>query len=367
MSAAERASAVPRAPRALSRRANLLLLCACALGVAAAWIFARDVLGVIGIVVVMLALIAGTHELAHFVTAKLLGVDIVEFSLGFPPRMVRWRHEGTAYSIGWLPLGGFVRLAGEYDPERPRSFAAASRWTRLVILVSGSVANLLLPLPLLAFTLLLPLDSPTPGRAVITEIAPDSVAAIAGLRPGDVIYEVAGRETEIAWNAAHELRRRSGDAIDLLVRRDQAYVMVDVAANADTRSDGAAAFGVELLPECALDSRVECPPFTPGLAQEDDAQVLGPIGIVQLTNEVAAGGLFSLVILTAVLSVNCGVINLLPLPMLDGGRVLFLGIEALRGGRRFAVRTERLLHFAGLLLVVWVLVLATIGDLQRIF
>ena len=360
---------VARTMRVLSRRTNMLLLCLLALGAAAGWLYAREALAAIALVVAMVALIAGTHELAHFVAAKLLGVDVLEFSLGFPPRLALWRHEGTAYSLGWVPLGGFVRLAGERDPEHPRSFAGASRRRRLVILVSGSVANLLLPVPLLALTLLLPLSGPTGGRAMITDIAPDSVAALAGLRPGDVIYEVAGRETRLAWLAARELRRRSGDAVDLLVRRDQAYLTVGViaAGGGIEASRGAAALGVTLLPECMVDSSVACPPFTPGSEQKAQGGLIGPIGLVQLTSQIAAGGASSLLILTAVLSLNCGVLNLLPLPMLDGGRVLFLGVEALRGGRRFPARAEQRLHFAGLLLVLSVIVFATVVDIQRLF
>ena len=355
----------------LSRRVNMALFCVLAAGVVGGWFFARDAFNAVLLVLAIVVLIAGAHELAHFVTAKLLGVDVIEFGLGFPPRMTLWIHEGTAYSLGWVPLGGFVKLAGERDPSHPRSFAGASRRRRLAILVSGSVANLLLPLPLLtaaaAFTLLSPQDGPGSGRAVITEIAPNSVASLAGLRPGDVIHEVAGRETELARRAVRELSRRSGEAIDLLIQRDEDYLAVDMLAAGDTSSRGAAAIGVTLVPECALSGSGQCPPFTSGIEQEGPGGLIGPLGLIQLTSEIARGGISSLLILTAVLSLNCAVLNMLPLPMLDGGRVLFLGVETLRGGRRFAVRTERLLHFSGLLLVLSVIVFATVTDIQRIF
>src|SRR3990172_8860364 len=141
----------------------------------------------------MLVVLIVVHELGHFVTAKLAGVKVLEFGLGYPPRLWGIKRGDTEYTVNALPLGGFVRLLGEEDPGDPRSLAAKPRWIRLVVLGSGSVMNVALAVFLFSLALTIPREVDI-SRARIAEVVPGSPAAEAGLKPGDTIFAINGRE-----------------------------------------------------------------------------------------------------------------------------------------------------------------------------
>jgi regulator of sigma E protease len=367
-------------PRALGTALAVLA----ALAIAA--VFARDALTSALIFVVVLVGLVVVHELAHFVTAKLFGVHVLEFGVGFPPRIGARRWGETEYSINWLPLGGFVRLLGEEDPTAPRSLASRPAWQRLVVLCAGSIANLLLPIVLFAFAFTWPHEESI-GRARLDSVIPGSPAAAAGLRTGDVIYEVGGRNAKNVAEAGRLIRLNLGHETELLIQRDGEFVTVRVTPRWAPPPDQGPT-GIIITPQQPFTERVVQPPWESlpnGLRATADTMLLarnellswikdgrtpavaGPVAIAQTTGEVAKeGGVSPVLELAALLSINLGIMNLLPLPMLDGGRAMFVVIEVLRRGRRIAPEKESLVHLIGFVLFIALAVVVTFSDISRI-
>lgn len=327
------------------------------------------------------------HEAAHFATARLFGVRVLEFGVGFPPRIgaVRWRD--TIYSLNWLPLGGFVRLLGEEDPDDPRSLAAQARWKRFIVLVSGAAANLLLPVLLFGIAYMVPHEE-SAARAVIAEVVPGAPAEAAGLRTGDVIFEIGGRNAKNVAEAGRLVRLHQGRETDFLVKRgEEGFVTVAVEPRWAPPA-GQGPTGIRIAAQYPFTDVIALPPWDAagaGLRATVDAMILfrnevigwvkgsggpalaGPVGIAQTTGEVAReGGISPLFSLAAVLSINLGVLNLLPLPMLDGGRLSFLMLEIARRGRRVAPEREALVHLAGFVVFIGLAVVITFADIARI-
>lgn len=365
-------------------RLNLLgaVLLALTLGL---WLAPDPVTAALLFFVILVSLVVA-HELAHFFTAKAFGVYVHEFGVGFPPRIWARRFGDTEYSINWLPLGGFVRLMGEEDPTDPRSLAAKPRWQRLVVLASGAVTNLLLPVLLFAIAFSLPHEESV-GRAVVQAVVPDTPAAEAGFRYGDVIYEIDGRDAKNVTEAGRYIRLNLGEATPVLVKRDGAFETLEVRPRWAYPSNQGPT-GITISSQYGFTETVAMPPWESipqGIRATYDTMILarneliswfrggagpevaGPVAIAQTTGEVARdGGAPPLFELAALLSINLGVMNLLPLPMLDGGRIFFLLLEVVRGGRRIAPEKEAAVHLVGFALFMVLAVVITFADISRI-
>jgi regulator of sigma E protease len=375
---------------------NLTGLLLVALAVAGGFFFARHALSSALIFLVILLGLVWIHELAHFVTAKAFGVLVHEFGFGFPPRIWGKRIGETEYTVNWLPIGGFVRLEGEEDTAHPRSLAVKPRWQRFIILVSGAVANLLLPILLFAMALSFP-HQESIGRAVIAGVVPGAPAAEAGLQAGDIIWAVEGRNAKNVNEASRYINLHRGDTVEVTVKRGTEFVTLDVFARWATPPlpDGTpqGPTGISIAPQYPFTETVALPPWESvpqGARQTWDTLILarneiiswfrgsggpqfaGPVGIAQTTGEVArasettAGAVSPLLELAALLSINLGIINLLPLPMLDGGRVLFLLIEVARRGKRIAPEKEALVHLLGFVMFIALALVVTFFDISRI-
>ena len=351
--------------------------------------------------VLFLAIMLGVvmvHEAGHFLTAKAFGVRVHEFAFGFPPRIFAKRIGETEYAVNWLPLGGYVRLEGEENAASPRSLAAKPRWQRLIILTSGALINLILPVVLLSAALMIP-HQEDEGQARITAVAADSPAAAAGLREGDVILRVGSYDTKNLAEASRLVRIYQGKTVDVVVRRAGERVVLPVYARW-APPEGQGPTGISIAPESVnpVDGRpytvtVSQPPWeavpngavltwqTLILARNEIVgwvkgttrpQFQGPVGIAQTTGEVArssettAGAISPLLELAALLSINLGILNLLPLPMLDGGRVLFVLIEYVRRGKRIPADKEALVHLVGMAAFLLLAVVVTFADISRI-
>jgi regulator of sigma E protease len=386
--------------------------------------------------VAMLVLLIIVHEIGHFVTAKLAGVKVLEFGMGYPPRLWGTKRGDTEYTINALPLGGFVRMLGEEDPGDPQSLAAKPRWVRLVVLSSGAAMNVVLAVFLFSLAIGIPREVDI-SRARVAEVVPGGPADEAGLQPGDVIFAVDGREVQSVGELGYRLRLNLGETVDLRIRRtggsgEAEFIEVPVYArwsadryideDGNERSQGptgitiSPAYGsIETIPleeqeEIAKDllpgetvPTTRMVPFSetqwdppwealpngsrrafesillarneiesrirggfPGVG--GGFQVTGPVGIAQLTGEVVdEAGWKSLMEFAALISMNLAVINILPLPMLDGGRVVFILIEFVRGGKRIAPQKEAMVHFAGLVAILTLAVVITYFDVIRIF
>jgi len=354
--------------------------------IALAAMFARNAVQSALIFIVILVSLVVAHELAHFVTAKLFGVHVLEFGVGFPPRIFAKRFGDTEYSLNWMPLGGFVRLLGEEDPTHPRSLASRPAWQRLIVLASGSVINLVLPIVLFAFAFTVPHEVSV-GRAVISAVGANSPAAEAGLRSGDVILSIGGREARNTLDAGRFIRLNQGVPTDILVRRGTEEMTFNVTPRwAPPANEGPT--GIQIAPQTPFTETESLMPWeslplgvrttldTMVLARNEilswvkggaRPQVAGPVAIAQTTGEVAReGGLAPLLELSALLSINLGLLNLLPLPMLDGGRALFVVIEVLRRGRRVAPEKEAMVHLVGFVVFITLAVVVTFADISRI-
>jgi regulator of sigma E protease len=352
----------------------------------------------------MLMALIVIHELGHYVTAKIFGVKVLEAGVGYPPRAWGFTWRGTIYSVNWLPLGGFVRLLGEEDPEDPQSLAAQAAWKRLIILASGAVLNLALPVLLFAILFMLPRQVPA-GPVVIDLVEQNSPAEEAGLLAGDEIITINNHEIKNTLDASRVIRLNLGHTLDFEVQREffgGGSGVVDAPVKARwSPPDGQGPTGIRIhnlvagSAVCQGDGRPDqCyvteqygffEAFPKGWTATWDTLVLarnqaimmvkggggpdlaGPVGIAQATGEVVEeSGWKPLLELAALLSINLGIINLLPLPMLDGGRIAFVLLEVARRGKRIAPEKEAIVHLIGLALIITFAVVVTYFDVARI-
>lgn len=348
------------------------------------------------IFLIVLSVLVFVHEFGHFITAKKLGVRVDEFGFGFPPRAFSVKRGGTVYSLNWIPLGGFVKIKGEMAEEATGrdSFATQSAPRRLLILAAGVTMNMLLAWALFSAAALIGLtetvddvhaSATVKNRAVtVTDVLPESPAAAAGIGYGDSITAVNG--TPVAQVAALQdtLRNASGE-VALTLRRGQTTREVRVTP-VTLEQTGKSGIGVGLLETgtvsypfwyapvrgaqiTAMNTLAVFQAFGGLIAglvtgKGVSADVAGPVGIAVATGEVARLGFIYLLQFTALLSINLAVINILPLPALDGGRVLFLAIEKVRR-KPVDRRIEGIVHQIGFALLLFLALLVTVQDVRR--
>ncbi len=366
--------------------------------------------------IAILSVLVILHELGHFVTARIFGMRVHEFAIGFPPRARVLRSKGeTLYTLNWLPIGGFVRLEGEDgDSDDPRSFAVARLWKKIVVLLAGATMNLLVAFVL--FTAIAWVMTPFIGVR-FQEVDPSSPAAAAGLQPGDAIVAVDGQRYEMfgSQNVLDGIRAKAGSTITLGILRDGSQIQVPVTLRAPDQIDAThgalgisgrtkpfeeayfgeytgrslgdaiaigvqltgAAFGMVLnglgnLASSIVSNPTQAPP------------VSGPIGIASMVGQVfwQSGPIMTLY-LAALLSANLALVNILPIPALDGGRVLVLLVKAfLSRSRRVlgrvgirvngpsaetAVTAERLTYLVGFMVLFGIIIWISGFDIIRLF
>jgi regulator of sigma E protease len=330
------------------------------------------------------------HELGHFATAKAFGVKVEEFGIGFPPRLIKFRRGETLYSLNAIPLGGYTKMAGEEDPTQPRSLASKSIGVRLIVLAAGSAMNILLPILLFSIAFMIPhqgLLEPT----VVQEVAPDSPAEAAGILPGDTLLGINGQEVNNFSDFQRIVFLNMGREITILVEHADGNREDIRLVPRWTQPEGQGSTGITRNLDIALDNRVyisEHDPFwraiPKGLAECGESLVMfknqvlqwiigttapritGPVGIAQLTGQVARAGISPLIEFAGFISLNLAIMNLLPLPALDGGRIVFVLLEWIRRGKRVSARTEGLVHLIGFGLFIVLMLLVTYQDVIRI-
>ncbi|MBI4118462.1 MAG: RIP metalloprotease RseP [Parcubacteria group bacterium] len=349
------------------------------------------------------------HEFGHFVVAKRAGIRVDEFGIGFPPKLFGKKYGETEYTVNALPFGGFVRIFGEnpdeeslHGEDKGRSFVNKPKWIQAVVITAGVFSNVLLAWVLISFGLMagLPVSEGTIPRGGVLEnaqltvisVLDNSPAAKAGLLPGDRILSlIVGGETVTKPDAktmqsfiqAHDSAPitvayvRNGDiSLEALVTPERGVVgdLPGVGITMDVIGtvhlpflqalwEGARMTGMLLLAIVTSFASLIASMFN-GTA--DFSGLAGPVGIAGIVGDAADFGFVYLLSLTAFISLNLAVINLVPFPALDGGRLFFLGIEALKGSP-ISPRITNVAHFFGFVILIGLMLAVTYNDLVRLF
>lgn len=326
------------------------------------------------VIIVVFLIVVTWHEFGHFIMAKLSGVLVNEFSIGMGPTIYSKKKNETLYSIRALPLGGFVSLDGEEEQsENVRSFHNAPLHKRALIIVSGALMNFIL-----GFLVLLLLVG-VRGKEVpiIAQFTDESPAYVAGLETGDHILKLNGHEIDTWQDVLEEMSQNHGETVQVTVQRHEEEKNVSVepiesegryvigiypsmarVSVAELFSTAASTFGamfmslIEFL-RMALRGKVSM------------GDVSGPIGVATILAEAAHRGLIDILFWLAYININLGVINLLPIPALDGGKLLFIAAEAI-SGKKIPVEKEASVHFIGFILLIGVMLMATYQDIMKL-
>ena len=436
----------------------------------------ESVLIAVGAMVPMLLILVVVHELGHFATARSLGVKVLEFGVGFPPRafgfytgrtrvlispdtrfvnldgeaslrtgqLVKvissedtegnlvaqviegprprrgltgrlpgkgepredfgrddWlKHDGKVravedgsfvladmlFSVNWTLLGGFVRLAGESNPDVPRSLASKGVGTRFLVLVAGPLMNAILPIVFFTVLLMLPQDVLV-GRLMVGEVSSGSPAQEAGVKAGDAILQANGHKIENSGDLIRAINLNGGSTMEWLVDRGGRQQIITVIPRFD---QDAGRWLVGILTEMvgAHTERRSNPPWVAlrdsfvntwellvlvkqgmsgAFSQGSAPQLSGPIGIAQIAGEFTReGGLAGWLTITILLSINLAILNILPIPMLDGGRLVFVMLEWVRRGKRVPPEREGMVHLIGFAVLIGLIVVISANDVLRL-
>lgn len=351
------------------------------------------------------------HEWGHFIAARRNGVDVEEFGVGFPPKVyARRMKSGFLLSINALPLGGFVRLRGENDEvNEPRSFGAASLSTKIKIMVAGVAMNLIVAYILLVVLALAGMpklvdnqfsvpsdtkitrDVQNKGAVLVTEVIGDSPAQKAGMRDGDRIISLAGSAVSSPEQVGTIAQNHKGEDIKIIVKRADQQISLQVKLNEQNQGQGylgtvseSGQSGVELrrstwsAPIVAGGVMGQFSQLTykglgtaignlfRGNTEKASEQVSGPVGIFVILKAGTSLGINFVLMLVAIISLTLAIINILPIPALDGGR-LFVTLIYRAIKKPLSKRQEDFIHGAGFLALMLLFVLITIVDVKRFF
>lgn len=322
------------------------------------------------------------HELGHFLVAKRVGVTVYAFALGFGPRLLGFRRGGTLYAINLLPLGGYVRMAGEDldDAGGPGSFRSKTVWQRMAVVASGPGMNLLLALVLLT-GMALAVGVPVGVSNRIGQLLPGWPAEQAGLRPGDAIVAINDVPMRDGKEVVDTIHSHPDEDLVLTIRRDGRQFTVAVHSRRQPEQKiGLIGFSPEPIREhmgpvgaflWGMRSTIQYVAVIVGAIVRlfRDGRFLeelgGPVAAVGFLGEAAQAGGEVFIYTAALFSIMVGIFNLLPFPALDGGRLTFLVVEAFRR-RPVDPKREGYIHLVGFAVLIMLLLILTSQDIMRI-
>jgi regulator of sigma E protease len=333
------------------------------------------------IAILGLGLLIVLHEGGHFLVARLCGMRVERFSIGFGPTLAGFKLGGTTFQIAPIPLGGFVQITGlnpneEFDKTDPFVYPNRPRWMRLLTILAGPAANYFTAFVLM-LVVLLTFGMPSKTQKII-EPMPGKPAAAAGLKAGDVLVEANGQKVSADNPISEVIHAGQGAPVTIKVLRNGQPQVFTVTP--ERQSSGAYQVGIHIGP---VDERTHVAPLAAvkeafvypyytsvgilgGLYDmirgRIHAELSGPIGITKQIKQAADRGAVDFLGIIILLSVYLGLFNLLPLPALDGGRALFLGIESITR-RRVNPRLEAAVHTAGFVLLLGVLIIVSVKDI----
>lgn len=342
--------------------------------------------------ILILSVIIIVHELGHLIAAKHFGVYCKEFSIGMGPVVYQKQGKETAWSVRALPIGGFVAMVGEEGEDEAdelnvpyeRTINGVRPWKQIVIMAAGAIMNVLL-----AWVLFIGITAyqgavSVPGKPQIASVQENSAADQAGMQAGDeIIFMQNGKEEvkpETFDDVVEFIQYYPGDTTFIVLRdgkevtlhftptyvkEESKYVMGVMQQNEIKEISllEAIPYGTEKMVDSVTSIFTALGKLVQGVGLNN---LSGPVGIYQVTAQITQTGLLSTIALIGLLSVNVGIFNLLPIPILDGGRILIVLIETLIG-KKLSEKVQNAIMMAGLLMIVGIMVLATWNDLTRLF
>ncbi len=343
--------------------------------------------------IVLLGILIFVHELGHFLFAKMMDVKVLKFSLGFGPRLIGRKYGETEYLISAFPLGGYVKMLGEdredeiSDADKARAYSSQPVWKRLLIVVSGPAFNLFFAGFIFMFVFL----SGVPVLMTeVGEVLADSPAARAGLLKGDSIVELNNAPL-MRWDEMTGIIHKSpGIKLSLKIKRGDEQIALDITPEKKTtpnifgENKEVGLIGIKPSGKTFIEKKDPLSAVSYAAMRTWDLSVLtivsivkliqriipaetigGPILIFQMAGQQAAEGPLNFFVFMAIISINLGVLNLLPIPILDGGHVLFLGIEAIRR-KPLSDKAIMVAQRVGLALLITLMVFAFYNDIMRL-
>lgn len=336
------------------------------------------------ITLLIIAVLILVHEWGHFMAARKIGIPVWEFSIGFGPRVVGWKKDGTDYSVRLIPLGGYVRMAGEEpgDDNDPEGYNNRKPWEKMGVAFAGPFMNFVMALLIFVYIYSV-VGIPHPSdQPLIGQVVAGTPAEEAGLKANDLVLAIDHKQLD-TWDelTASIASAKEGQVLQFQVKRDKQIVNLDVkpAMNKNTGKASIGIMGAMNYEKQGIVNAVKI-----GIQQTYELTVLllsslgmlisggasvgdlaGPVGITKMIGEAAQVGTVLVFSFTAFLSINLGVLNLLPIPALDGSRIVFALVEAIRR-KPLEPEREGFIHWLGFLFLISLMVLVTFNDIVRL-
>lgn len=333
--------------------------------------------------VLLFGLIIFVHELGHFLTAKMFGVRVNEFALGMGPRILKFGKKETVYSLRLFPIGGFCAMEGEDgDSDDERAFFRQKVWKRMIIVVAGAVMNIILGFLLMTA---LTLQEPSYKSTTLNDVGSAVTTEQGAFEPGDKVISINGYRVFNDYDLNFSLSRFQNEKMDFVVQRGNERVTIQGVAIDYAKiggEEGGYAFLVQPIPKTFFTVISQSGKSVVSIVRLVWASLIdlisgrygmeamaGPVGTANIIGEAAAQGqnfmesFNNILWIMALITVNLGVFNILPVPALDGGRLLFLIVEAIR---RKPIKREGLVHAIGFIILIGFMLLVTFNDIMRL-
>lgn len=336
------------------------------------------------ITLLIIAVLILVHEWGHFMAARKIGIPVWEFSIGFGPRIFGWKKDGTEFSVRLIPLGGYVRMAGEEpgDANDPEGYNNRKPWEKMGVAFAGPFMNFVMALLIFVYVYSV-VGIPHPSeQPLIGQVVAGTPAEKAGLKANDLVLAIDQKPVD-NWDelTASIASAKESRVLHFKVKRDGKIVNLNINP-VESENTGKPSIGV--MGAMTYEKQGIINAIKIGFQQTYELTVLllsslgmlvsggasvgdlaGPVGITKMIGEAAQAGIVLLLSFTAFLSINLGVLNLLPIPALDGSRIVFALVEAIRR-KPLEPEREGFIHWLGFLFLISLMVLVTFNDIVRL-
>ncbi len=333
------------------------------------------------IIFALLSALLLVHELGHFVIAKVGGVRVDEFGIGFPPRIFSFQSGETKYSVGIIPLGAFVKMPGREEPIA-RSLYVKNPWFKLLENAAGLIFNIMLAYILFATALIVPTTVVTGGEGVrIIQVSLDYPAAQAGIQAGDILLSINGQDMHVLDDVNKVVKDRQGIETEIRIQRDNEIINITLIPALGERPLGitlgwlkeytttySLPFVKAISESANIVIHIPAMMFKliPSIIQNPADNLMGPIGAAQMTGEMIKYGASSVIGEAGNISMGLALFNLIPIPPLDGAGMLLAIMEILRRGKRLSLKKEQIIYMSGTFLLIMLTVVIWYNDIMRL-